>query len=117
MKFRDIFRPAGFIVTILCFLLATLVVEFIHQSTAEARRRGSVVEFANDFRTASTVTNAASGLQVLKNAEQDYSLKIISGDGSKNVTIIRFAGPSAEADIAVVYKLFSAQGEVLGLDW
>lgn len=71
----------------------------------------------SEFRQASQITNAASGLRVIKNAERDYSLKIISGDGSKDVTIIRFAGESAEADIQTVHQLFLKLGEVLGLDW
>lgn len=70
-----------------------------------------------DFRTDSQVTNAASGLQVIMNAPNDYSLKVISGDGTKNVTLVRYAGSSAEADIQVVYQLFKLQAEVLGLHW
>lgn len=70
-----------------------------------------------EFRSASEVTNAAGGLQVVPNGSDDFSLKIISGDGSKNVTIIRYKGASAAADIQVVYQLFLKMGEVLGLEW
>ena len=70
-----------------------------------------------EFRQASQITNSASGLQVVENAPNDFSLKIISGDGTKNVTIIRYAGESAQADIQVVHQLFLRLGEVLGVEW
>lgn len=108
------------IISRLAAVLATLVLALVIGwvwDVVEARRGGSLVQFHNDFRTDSTIVNAASALQVVKNAENDYSLKVISGDATKNVTLIRFAGSSAEADITVVYTLFKAQGEVLGLEW
>lgn len=98
-------------VTLVSVVLLTVLAALVFVTTADARRQGS------DFRFDSVVTNAASGLMVIKNAEQDFSLKIISGDGTKNVTIIRLAGSSAEGDIQVLYRLFVTQGEVLGLDW
>lgn len=69
----------------------------------------------SDFRTDSQITNGISGLQIIQNAGDDFSLKAISGDGTKNVTLIRLKGSSAEADMQVVYKLFVAQFEVLGV--
>jgi hypothetical protein len=64
----------------------------------------------------SQVTNAASGLVILKNAEGDYSLKIISGDGTKNVTVIRYAGRTAEADIRLVHDNLLSLLRILRLD-
>jgi hypothetical protein len=76
---------------------------------------GKVNDMA-DFRSASEITNKASGLLVVTNAPDDYSLKIISADGTKNVTIVRYAGPSASMDIQIVYELFVHLFDVLGLE-
>lgn len=70
-----------------------------------------------EFRQASQITNGASGLQVIQNGPEDYSLKMVSGDATKNVTVIRLAGPSAQADVQVIHQLFLRLGEVLGLEW
>jgi hypothetical protein len=70
----------------------------------------------SEFRASSTIVNAASGLQIIQNAANDLSLKVISGDATKNVTIIRLRGESAKADIDTLYQLFSRLFDVVGLE-
>lgn len=64
----------------------------------------------------SQITNGSSGLVILQNGPEDYSLKIMSGDGTKNVTVIRYAGRTAEADIQLVYQCFYSLLRILRLD-
>jgi hypothetical protein len=46
----------------------------------------------------SQITTHASGVQIIENGPTDFSVKIISHDGSKNVTWARFVGRTARAD-------------------
>lgn len=64
----------------------------------------------------SQITNGASGLQIITNGPEDFSLKIISGDGMKNVTVIRYAGRTAESDIQLVYQTLYGLLRILRLD-
>ena len=51
----------------------------------------------------STIINAASGLYIASNTDGSYSVKIVSGDGTKNVTVVRYIGRTAEADARLVH--------------
>lgn len=94
-------------------ILATLVLTIVLTSTYNATKIAA--QSGTDFRVDSQITNSISGLVIIRNRTNDYSLKAISGDGTKDVTLIRFAGTSAEADISVVYHLFAKIFEVLGV--
>lgn len=41
------------------------------------------------------VSNGLSAINVVQNAPNDFSVKVVSGDGTKNVTFARYVGPSA----------------------
>ena len=64
----------------------------------------------------SIITNGASGLRILQNAEDDYSLKVISGDGTKDVTFVRYKGTTALADTTRIHALLKSLMELIGLD-
>lgn len=82
----------------------------------EAQQGGTVLGVSKLDQFESVVKNATSGLYILKNGEQDYSVKIVSGDGKKNVTIVRYEGLTAEADAQLVHTLFRSMLLVLRLD-
>ena len=77
---------------------------------------GGIGNLAPGEQFESTVKNATSGLYILKNAENDFSVKIVSGDGRKNVTIVRYEGATAEVDAQLVHTLFRSMLLVLRLD-
>jgi len=64
----------------------------------------------------SQITNGTSGLLILKNGDDDYSLKVVSGDGTKNVTFVRRRGPTAYADVSLVYQILNSVAQLIGLD-
>lgn len=66
--------------------------------------------------TASVITNAISVIHILPNAEDDYSLKLVSGDHSKDVTFVRYKGTTALADVTRIYNLLKSITELMGLD-
>ena len=80
------------------------------QASAQQARLASGEQFE------SVIINATSGLNVLKNSDGSYSVKIISGDGTKNVTIVRYLGMTAEADAQLVHTLFRSMLLALRLD-
>lgn len=63
----------------------------------------------------SSITNGVSGFKILTNSDDDFSVKVISGDGSKDVTWIRFKGPTAFADAVRHRDLLKNLAEVMGL--
>lgn len=77
---------------------------------------GGIGNLAPGEQFESIVRNATSGLYILKNNENDFSVKIVSGDGAKNVTIVRYVGSTAEADAQLVHTLFRSMLLALRLD-
>jgi hypothetical protein len=71
---------------------------------------------ADDYYGDATITNGASGLRVIQNTQYDWSVKIISGDGTKNVTVVRYQGRTAQFAAELAYTLIMSVLRVLRLD-
>jgi hypothetical protein len=61
------------------------------------------------------ITNQISGTYIATNASDDFSLKLVSGDASKNVTLVRLKGPTADREIQAARKAFLACISDMGL--
>jgi hypothetical protein len=64
----------------------------------------------------STVINATSGIYIAPNTDGSFSVKMVSGDGTKNVTVIRYLGRTAEADARLVHDNLLSLLRILRLD-
>jgi hypothetical protein len=60
------------------------------------------------------ITNGLSKMEIVQNGVDDYSLKLWSGDRSKNVTYVRLQGPQAEAGVQQTYFLFQNLQQIAG---
>lgn len=76
----------------------------------------SVKAAGADPDTDSVIVLATSGLQVIKRAENDWSLMIVSGNGRVSLTVVRYRGESAETDVQAVYAVLNNFFRILGLD-
>lgn len=64
----------------------------------------------------SVITNGISGFDIRENGHDDFSLKLISGDGTKDVTFVRYKGSTAYADCVRIQSLLKSLTELMGLD-
>jgi len=64
----------------------------------------------------STIHSYCDGFKIVKNAENDYSLRVVQEGGAVSVKVVRRTGPTAEADVKNDLNIF--QGILLswGLD-
>jgi hypothetical protein len=62
------------------------------------------------------ILNGVSAIRINRNSANDFSLKLISGDGSKNVTFIRYGGADADPKIQQVYYKLVELANELGLN-
>ena len=70
---------------------------------------------ATEYRD-SQITNGTSGLRIIQNSADDYSLKMISGDAQKDVTVVRYKGRTAVDDVSLAYQHLHTFLLLLGMD-
>ncbi len=85
-------------------------------TAASAVASSKVVDAQSAEYGDSVLTTRASGLIIRENGPEDFSLKVISMDAAKDVTLERRVGRTARADIQLLYNLLQSLFLMRGLD-
>lgn len=90
-------------------VIALVVVLVLLSFASGVLAAGPVMSYAgHQFSSSQSImTNGVSRMAIVKNVvDQDYSLKFYSGDGTKDVTVLRLKGNDAEQTVQQVYFMF-----------
>jgi hypothetical protein len=62
-----------------------------------------------------TVHSACSGWIIVQNGPQDFTLRLVSGDGSTSLKFLRLTGPHALAELQDIWRTLMFLSEKFGV--
>jgi hypothetical protein len=62
-----------------------------------------------------TVHSGCSGWIIVQNGPQDFTLRLVSGDGSASIKYLRLTGPDAFAELQDIWRTLMFQSQKFGV--